>query len=255
MPAYDFPRSFLQWTSTNNNHSPRLQIEAACTLEGSAGKREFFLTAACAGETMYAERDLIHLPASEFAVIYCPDGEYVFFKWHADPRLDVCEAHRVGEAMTTHDGRGAPIVEMRLAMAHHASVRPLAGYTEIRQAILGNRPLLAQTQYRDEAAGLTVTLDYPVRVCNVAHGRERWQIDTGPIVLPDAMPPSARPIECLRPGYIVYNCWDWAEVIVRAPRSASPYAAASHFSESRRLDARNSLYCIERLPEVMNQGA
>src|SRR4051812_14343830 len=58
--TYDFGRSFLRWTSTRNNHTPRMQVDAACTLTRNGRSREYFLSALCTGEKMYADKDLIH---------------------------------------------------------------------------------------------------------------------------------------------------------------------------------------------------
>jgi len=246
MNACDFSRSFVRWTSATNNHTPRLQIAAACTLGDADGVRDYFLTDTCTGEQMYADEGLIHLPANEFAMIYGPgDQEYMFIKYYADDALNVVEAHRVGEAMTTHDGRGAPIVEMAADMVRHDRVHELKEYGEIREAILGNRRLNARTEYLGEDGDTRVVLDYPVRICNVAHGRERWQIDTGPILLPDLSLPREPRIGRLRSGYIVFNSPDRAEIIYRRATSSDAGLDGSHFSAGRGIEARNSIYCLD----------
>src|SRR5687768_12316296 len=45
--AYDYARSFLRWTSTKNNHTPRLQVDAACTLTRDGESKEYFLSTMC----------------------------------------------------------------------------------------------------------------------------------------------------------------------------------------------------------------
>jgi hypothetical protein len=241
--TYDFGRSFLRWTSMRIHHTPRLQVDATCTLIREGESKEYFLSARCTGETMYADKDLIHLPAYEFAMVCAPDEQYMFFKWYADARLNVIEMHRIGEAMTTHDGKGAPVIEMRVNMAHHARVRALETYDEIRQAILGDKILTARTEYLGADGKTQVVMNYPVKVCNIAHDRAHWQVDTGAVLLPDLSAKSDLPIGMLRMGYIVFNSWDWAEVILRKPDSKAMDKSA--FTESRRLIAKNQILCAD----------
>lgn len=240
--TYDFGRSFLRWTSTKNNHTPRLQVDAACTLTRDGKSKEYFLSAMCAGEQMYADKGLIHQPGYEFAMVCAPQEEYLFFKWYAAAKLNMMEARRVGEAMTTQDGRGAPIKEMRVHMAHHPKVRELTTYAEIRRAILADKVLNARTSYRGEDGKTQVTLNYPVKICNIAHGRERWQIDT-PVLLPDLSATPELAVGMLRMGYIVFNSWDWAEVMLREP--APKAGEKSAFTPSRSLKATHRIFCAD----------
>lgn len=244
MNTFDFSRSFLRWTSTSNNHTPRLQVDAVCTLTAGGAAKSYYLSTMCTGETMYADRDLIHQPADEFAMVFCPaDREFMFSKSYADPELNVHEVHRLGEAMSTHNGKGSPLVEMSVHMAQHPAVRPLTAYAEIREAILGDKRLNARTEYLSEDGRTQVVMDYPVKICNVAHGREMWQVDTGLVLLPDFTAKSPLAIGLLRAGYVVFNRWDWAEVIHRPPRP--PRGVKSWFSATRRLTVRNAIFCVD----------
>lgn len=240
--TYDFGKSFLRWTSMPNNHTPRLQVAAACTLIRDGKSKEYFLSEACTGEKMYADKDLIHLPANEFAMVCAPNEEYMFFKWYAATEQNMVEMRRVGEAMTTRDGRGAKISEMPVHMAHHARIRPVTSYREIREAILGNKVLNGRTEYLGQDGKTQVVLNYPIKICNIAHGRERWQVDT-PILLPDLAAKTDLPIGVMRMGYIVFNSWDWAEVILRTPMSRP--TGKSAFGDSQRLTVKNQLFCAD----------
>ena len=61
-----------------------------------------------------------------------------------------------------------------------------------------------------------------------------------PVLLQDPSAASEPTVGMLRPGYIVFNRWDWAEVIVRAIQVGAP--SVSHFGAGRRLQAENSIY-------------
>ena len=52
--------------------------------------------------------------------------------------------------VTTQDGKGSPIVEMPVHMAHHPRVRQVSSYAAIREAILGYKRLNGRTQFAGE---------------------------------------------------------------------------------------------------------
>src|SRR5438552_1528668 len=71
--TYDYSRSFVQWTG-QSKHVPRCTIQASCRLRtGEVPEREFFLTHPCAGETMYADKNLIQFPTADFHMV-CEPG-------------------------------------------------------------------------------------------------------------------------------------------------------------------------------------
>ena len=173
----DFGRSYLYFTTTRVNHTPRLVIDAACTLVGPEQvARRYFLTCPCVGERMYVPEDLIHEPVAEFRLAASPRSEFLVMKNHASASDDVRSAHRFGETFPTHDGEGARFVELDVTLAHH-STEPIADYASFRDALLGNRAINGRTTYTDEDGKTVVTMDYPVKTGNVAHDQEVWQVD------------------------------------------------------------------------------
>jgi len=243
MPAsvYDFSRSFLQFTTDLSNHTPRMQLEASCLVSDAAGRAvEFFLTCDCMSEHMYRPSGLVAEPTSLFWLIAGDHGEFLMQKRHADAARDIKEAHRVGERISSHDGRGRTMLKIEV-QARPAVARPLLTYPDIRQAILGNQPLNGRTTYRAAGGELTVQLGYPIKTCNIPHGREGWQIDAGPVVVPDPAGCDRIDIARLQSAFILFNSWDWAELAVRR---AAPGRSA-HFSEIFRLDGvKHELFAL-----------
>jgi len=194
---------------------------------------------------MYAERDLIQQPSYDFMMIYGQDGQFAFLKLYADESRNVIEAHRVGETMSTWDGKGAGIREMSVSMTSCAKARELTTHAEVCDAILADKPLNARTEYLAEDGESRIVLDYPVKVCNTTVARTRWQVDTGPVLIPDLTCPREVPVLRLRTGYVVFNDWQWAEVATRRIGPGRGPEEPSCFLPSRRLSARNSLYLVE----------
>jgi hypothetical protein len=238
----DFSRSYLRFRTTRVNHTPRLQVDALCALLRPDGTtRKYFLTCACIGEAMYVETNLIHEPVSEFNLIAAPGEEFLLLKRHAEARHDTRSAHQVGDTMPTHDGRGAQVMELEVALAHVA-MQPIESYHQFRDALLNNRPINARTTYK-ESDGTQVTLEYPARTVNVSHERDAWQVDAGPIVMPRGEETTGTlEVARLDLAYLVFNRWDYAEAVLQDAPPDSNGNATKHYRLRRNLCCRNELF-------------
>jgi len=238
---YDYSRSFVQWWNDRINHSPRCAIHASCRLtRAGVSEREFFLTHPCVGENMYADKNLIHVPVADFHGVFDPREEFMLVKVFADKPTESRMVHRVNETIPTFDGKGIKIIRIEIAMRRFPSVRPLRTDHEVYAAMVANLPILARTTYRD---GRTkVICEYPVTVMNASHDDRRWQVDTGPILLPDFSIRSELEVGRFRQAFIVFNRWDWAEIAIRRPTKSSRNAVVMHPSSPRKLKAKNELF-------------
>jgi hypothetical protein len=244
---HDFSRSFLLFRSDRVNHTPRLQLDAVCTVTASGeAARQFVLTTACVGENMYVAEGLVQLPAYEFVMIAEHRTEYAIRKRGATTAEDVREARRFGEAMPTYSGHQTRVTELavRLVPLEHAT--PLTTYDEIQAAMLAQQPITCRTSYTAAANGTRVVLEYPAKIVNVQHDRPNWQIDTGPILVPDFEATSTLFVGRLELAYILFNSWNRAEVLERRP---TPVTSAgdrgpqtSHYSAVHSLAVRNELF-------------
>jgi hypothetical protein len=245
---YDYARSFLQFTTDRTNHTPRLQVDASLRLCGADGaEEEYFLTAPCISETMYAAANLVQRPSSEFYMIASRDDEFMSVKEHASSAHDPQRrALRVGEVMPTHDGKGARMVRLEIAMRRFARTSRIESYEEIRDSILGNHPLNGRSTLLAADGQTRIVMEYPIKTCNIAHDKARWQIDTGPILVAVPAADGGLSITCLTRAHLVYNAWDWAEMAASAVTPIEGTAAATvHYSDIRRINVSNELFCLE----------
>ena len=252
--AIDFARSYLVFRSTRVNHTPRLQLDAACTLTGPDGApRRFVLTCPCIGEHMYLSAGLIQQPPFEFLMVAEHRREYAILRRHATAPAAGAppEVHRLGEAMSTRSGVPAPVVALDVSIATHTHVRPASSHADLRAALDAGWPVVGRTTYLAEDGQTTVALEYPVKVLNVAVDRPLWQVDTGPVLVPDLSEYGTGRPEPLAGrfslAFLVYNTWDRAEIALRRPtvlvEGEGEHVATEHYSEVRALQARNELVC------------
>lgn len=248
MVAYDFARSYLRFRTDRVNHTPRLQIDAACTVQAPGQPpRHFALTAPCIGESMYVPEGLIQSPVYEFVMIAEHRTEYAVQKKGADAARDISEAHRFGEAMMTNSGVPATVQVLDVHWRNYRRLAPITTYAAFSDALLRDQPINGRTTYLAGDGQTTVTLEYPAKTVNVAHGREAWQVDAGPVLIPDLNDPHPLLAGRFRLAYLVFNRWDYAEITTRQPvevaRTASGAVATTHFAGVRALAVRNELFC------------
>lgn len=244
MNTYNFSRSFLQFTTNRVNHTPRLQIDSVCRLVYSDGDSDdFFLTVPCISEAMYVSEKLVQSPVSEFFLIANQNDKYMATKTFADAKQTWQEVHNVGERMSTYDDQGAEMKSCVVQMRCFDQVRKLSTYAEIREAILNNCLLNGRTSYFDPDKKTKIVIDYPIKICNIAHGQESWQVDTNRILYPGKV----GGIENFKPAHIVYNSWDWAEVAVLAETPIHEGKSKTwHYNDIQRIDnVVNEIFSIE----------
>ena len=91
-----------------------------------------------------------------------------------------------------------------------------------------------------------MVLEYPAKIVNVQHDRPNWQIDTGPILVPDFTAAASLFVDRLELAYIVFNSWSRAEVLERRPTPVTPAGdrgpQTTHYSTVRQLAVRNEMF-------------
>jgi hypothetical protein len=80
---------------------------------------------------------------------------------------------------------------------------------------------------------------------NVRREPVAFQVDTGPLIVPDFSAPAERAIERLEVGHVVYHQFDRAVFILRRPVAVGPEGGptvqTTDYSEIRVLPAVNTL--------------
>ena len=74
-----------------------------------------------------------------------------------------------------------------------------------------------------------------------------FQVDTGPLIVPDFARETERTIERFDMAYVVYNTFDKAEFVLRKPvsiaQSGHESIRTTDYSEVRVLPASHEIYC------------
>lgn len=242
MNPFDFGKSFLQFTTDIVHHTPRLAVDAICTIRDldrpPDSARKYYLSASCLCENMYQPADLIQKPVSEFNIVAQPGEEYLIIKRSARAGDGSRQALRIREQMTTHRGTDA-LSDLQVTMRQHAALRPITSYSQFRTALLENRTINGRSIWQEE--GREITLDYPAKTVNISRAQKAWQVDAGPLLVARELG-NGREIMGLHLGYVVFNSWDRCEISILTNISLEEGGTTSSYGAVTTVACRNELF-------------
>ena len=100
--------------------------------------------------------------------------------------------------------------------------RVLSTAEEVFDAMQDGKPMVGQTEIRDERTGRTAVIEYPVKTINFERDRKDWQVDTGPVILPDLSAAPERWPHEFKLAHIAFRGPYWADFLVEQPTPVQP---------------------------------
>ena len=252
MGVLHYERSYVTWTIPHNpndkrvpGHKPwgnsaRILFDARCVLtEDATGKsEEFFLVVPCRTEWMYQERNMIQKPSGEYRAMHSRE-RYRSVGLGMTAPVEAARSIRALDVFSAYE----------ITVNEYPTVTPLTTDQAVVDATLAGLPIIAQNEIHDH--GFTALLEYPVKTMNFLADRVRFQVDTGPLLLPDFSATHEHWIDRLLMAETVYNTFDWAEFVARAPTplvvDGREVATVLHYSDYRAYPARTTFYAAGRL--------
>ena len=95
--------------------------------------------------------------------------------------------------------------------------RELTTQEEILEATYAHEPLVSQTEIAGPGTGLRAVIEAPVKTMNTRRGPGIYQVDTGPVVLPDLSRRPERSADALRLAFVAFNVPGFADFVVEVP--------------------------------------
>jgi hypothetical protein len=131
--------------------------------------------------------------------------------------------------------------------------RLLSTPAEVNAASEANLPIIGRTQIRDPQRKERYVLEYPIRTMNYRPENASFQVDTGPLLVPDPKSQAKKAIDRLEMAHVAYNHLhlDRAEFILRRPTPVKDAAGREltrvlYFSEPHAYAAVTQLFAGER---------
>jgi len=228
----DFGRSFITFVTPGGRNNARIQVEARCAVvDRKTGQREdYYLVASCKGEDTYGKGPLFLEPSYDFCMIYST-RDFRIIRVHGNAQRDNETVDEIAKRFETAH------FNIKLVAAE-----VLADNKAVVAATLANRVLNGRVTFVDPSKRYEATIEFPIKTMNVNANTVMYQVDTGPILVPNWNAEKARWVERFDLAFVAYNKPDDAHFVIQTPTPVVDGDAkgpkVSHYSRTMRQDAK-----------------
>jgi hypothetical protein len=237
----DYGLSFVCGTAAFN--SVRFWVESRTTIidDKTGASSDFYQCASCKSEDTFAKENLFYKDNYDFLPIL-GEGRWLIFRRPARLSPTYRQIRKV------EDVWGAPNLRLREA----TDVTVLETWEQIRDATAAGLPIVTQTEISNTEAGLRAVIECPTKTMNVSLDKRMYQVDTGPVALPDLTKRYDPLIDCLRLAFIAFNAPHFADFVVEQPtpviEDGQEKCQVYHYSSPFSLPAKNLVLAVGKLP-------
>ena len=235
LTCLDYGRSFICNTATFN--AVRFWVESRTVLIDGEQRFEFYQCGSCKSENTFAKEDLFAKENYDFLPIL-GDGYWLVFRRTA--KLN--PGYRSFKKMEDIWGPA----NLKLREARKLTV--LESFEQIRDATAAATPIVSRTEIQDETTGLRAIIECPVKTMNISLDKMLYQVDTGPIALPDLSKRYEPRIDALRLAFVAFNAPHFADFVIEQPTKVieeeQEKCQIHHFSGPISLKAKNTLLAV-----------
>lgn len=262
MIVVDFSRSFVRFRMdltltkpktvsqpppfTLNNS--RFLLECRCRMmrtdQPAANAVDYVLSSPCKAEQVNVREDIWHKPAADMCLVASGEEFLVIKSWDRNHRGVMLSPPTLGEQPERQAGKSAEaFTQLRIDVVECPG-RVLATTEEIVDAVLNNRLLVSQTEF-STPDGYRVILEYPVKVINASEREIFYQVDTGPVLVPDPTAYDGKhAISCLRMAFIAHNSLGCTELLMNVPTPVGSGISVNHYSKVLKVAAKNRMIAV-----------
>ncbi len=239
MRPLDYGLSFICHSAPIN--SVRFWIESRTRLidDRDGTWTDFYQCGACKSENTFAERDLFMKDNYDFTPIF-GGGSVLVFRRPAH----IHERYRTVKKASELWG------EPSLRLCEGARVEELATWDAIAHATDGGVPIVSQTEIANAETRLRAIIECPSKTMNIQPEKKQYQVDTGPIALPDLTKHHVPAIDALSLAFVAFNAQDFADFVIEQPTSATDSHGTAyevyHYSNPLSVSAKNRLFAVHR---------
>jgi hypothetical protein len=138
-----------------------------------------------------------------------------------------------------------------LRLREPAVVTELDTWEKVRDATAAGIPIVTQTELHNAETGLRAIIECPCKTMNISQPKRMYQVDTGPVALPDLTRRYDPQIESLSLAFIAFNAPDIAYFVTDSPTpitiAGKEVASIHHYSKLSNFPAKNRLLALGRL--------
>ena len=216
----------------------RFSIEAKCDVRDDATGHtsELFVGHPCRSEYTIADRNLLTVPSTEFRLAFSRERT---LKIADRPSTDEDDTSLADELLAER------YQDHRIDIRRHKGATELTTAGEVIEATLANDMLSARSSYTDER-GISVSVEFPVDLINIDEEGGKFQVCTGPVVLPDLATWDGTDVRRVFLAEVALSSFDYVEFILR--RAVEPAESELEWLQEVRGRDRNQLADPDKVP-------
>lgn len=236
MNPLNYYSSFITGLSPENR--VRFWVESRTRIidEQAGVTEDYYQCGSCKAEDTFAGNDLFLPDNYDFLPVYGPEYGLIFRR-----RAYLHDGYRETKLVRNMwDGQ-------RYRLHEHDQAERLDTDDAICKATHEGALLIGQTELA--GSGMRAIIEYPVKTMNIRDATTTYQVDTGPVLLPDLSRRHSRLVDSLRLAYVAFNTAEFADFVIEVPtvlRAENGAAAATtcHYSERVSLQSSNRLFSV-----------
>ncbi len=205
-PYYCYPGGFVG--KSGQAYHVRFKIDATCHVKDKNGNQcELFVGAPCRSEFTIAQSNLFQIPSDEFRMAFSRNCRVLIAK----------------KSSQVHECTVTPLMELFKSYTIELTTCneiDISNPAQIIEATLTNKQMNARTSYQKD--GFNVTVEYPINLININDKDNKFQVCTGPLILPDLNTWDGAEIGRVFLAHGSFNRFDHVEWILRREIEAAP---------------------------------
>ncbi len=257
MKFTDFNNSYLSFSldlqkkqPTTISHEPpwtlnqvRVSIECRCLIRSQDTETQYVLGAACKGERVNVSEGIWTDPNPNFNLILSDESFLIIKSWDKNDKGVMLYPPSLGPQPERQTGKPDEAWSQHGIDLKQRSARPLETTEAIIDAINENLPLVSSSEFETHLGSMLI--EYPVKTINYSERNGYYQIDTGPVIVPDPDLNDPDPVANLRLAFIAHNSSNWAELILDVPTELGPEISVNHYSKTMRVTGTHRMFAYE----------
>lgn len=255
----DFNRSFIWWgidtlktAPLTVSHKPphtlnKVRVPGDCLAEvtdkETGQTASYLLGTACKTEHVGVDKDIWTEPNADFTPVAAEGSMLNIKKWDRCDKGVMRYPESLGvqpERQVVDCSEAFSIYKMEIGKCQGLPIDDIDEMIEILEA---GKPMVSRTTI--EAEHYKLQLDYPVKTVNWSPREKYYQVDTGPVILPDLAVPAPEVHPTFHLAYVAHVKKDWAEFLLRVPTPVSDEIKVHHYSKSVRIDCVNEMIAVQ----------
>ncbi len=253
----DFARSAIRWRNDTTKMKPltmsrpaattlnnvRMPLECLATVSRGGQRFEFGLGASCKTENVFVERDVWMEPNADMCAVSGANQFLIIKRWDRTDKGVMLHPASLGPQPERQCVDPTAAFETSGLVIRRRPARRLDSVEAILEVLRGDREVVSRTTFAID--GGEVTVEYPIKTVNFSERHGYYQVDTGPVLF-FGEPTGPNLIEHFHLSYVAHLGGDWAEFLVSRPTPLEGHdVSVHHFSQVRRVSARNALWVVE----------